>query len=203
LTALYAPEEHPDNFVVRNSYIGNTVNMLGRPGISLDVNEVNYYTEDAYDDGAFAGLDDPDYYGAHYYAVPLLEDADTRLYGNALYLVGERDLSGKPWDITAGKCAIGASEVTSTELDEGVVFETAITTPKAGTTVKLVVANGRLLCVNEGRETARIELYNLMGNKIATGNNQLSLNGIISGVYVAKVQVGNSIYTQKLIVNEK
>jgi predicted outer membrane repeat protein len=203
LTALYTPEEHPDNFVLRNSYIGNTINMIGRPGISLEDNAVNYYTEDAYDDGAFAGLDDPDYYATYYYAIPLFEDAETRTYGNAEYLVGTKDLSGKSWVIADGKCSIGASEVTSQELDDDVVFETAISNPKAESSVKLVAVNGRLICVNEGREIARIELYNLMGNKISQGNNQLSLNGISSGVYIATVQMGTKVYKQKVIVNEK
>ncbi|MDR2844320.1 MAG: hypothetical protein LBV57_06705 [Candidatus Symbiothrix sp.] len=197
LSTLYDTSE-PDDFELKNSYAGRTLNFEGKDGANPELNNLDYYEEESYD--AAAGLDDPDYYAVNFYAIPLLEDAETRTYGNAQYLVGSKDLSGKPRTIVAGKCAIGACEVTSTELDEGVVFETGISSPKLEqASAKLTIVNGMLLCV--GEKPARIELYDLVGSKIADGKSYLSVNKITTGVYIAKVQIGTSAFTQKLIIN--
>ncbi|MDR0541471.1 MAG: T9SS type A sorting domain-containing protein [Dysgonamonadaceae bacterium] len=197
LSALYTPEEHPDVFEMKNCYAGNTINMLGRAGIDLENNLINYYLESAYDD-AITGFDDPDYYGIQFYTVPLLETSSARTYGDAQYLSGTRDLSGKPWVINEGVCAIGASEVTSAELDEGVEFETAISAPDITGKVILIAVNGRLHCIGAGK--ASIELYNLMGSKIVSGGNDLSIAGLNTGIYIAKIQIGQATYNQKLFV---
>jgi hypothetical protein len=199
LTALYGVDEQPDKFNVKNSFIGSTVNMIGKPGIDLEANKIDYYTQEVYDDGATAGLDDPDYYAANYFAIPLLADAESRTYGDPQYLIGTVDLSGKPRTIADGKCAIGASEVTSTELDEGVTFETGIPFLAAASTVKLAVIHGVLVSVSDSK-AAHIELYSLTGSRIAQGENYLSVRGISTGVYVAKVQTASGIYAQKVII---
>ncbi|GHT45918.1 hypothetical protein FACS189440_02840 [Bacteroidia bacterium] len=199
LTALYTVDEQPDKFNVKNSFIGSTINMTGKPGIDPEANKIDYYTPEAYDDGLIAGFDDADYYAANYYAVPLLENAEARTYGDPQYLIGTRDLSGKPRAIVDGKCAIGASEVTSAELDDDVVFETGIPSIAAASPVQLAVINGVLVSVSDSK-AAHIELYSLTGSKIAEGENYLSVRGIHAGVYVAKVQTGSGIYAQKVII---
>ncbi|KAA6301911.1 MAG: hypothetical protein EZS26_001914 [Candidatus Ordinivivax streblomastigis] len=202
LSALY-PIEEPDNFTLKNSFVGRSISILGKTGVDPEANKIDYYTSEEYDGGITAGFDDPDYYAANYYAIPLLEDAEARTYGNPQYLDDLNlytDLVGKPRTIVAGKCAIGACEVTSTELDNEVVFETGISSPQLEqASAKLSLVNGMLLCV--GEKTTRIELYNLMGSKIADGKSYLSVNNVTSGVYIAKIQIGTNVFTQKLIIN--
>ncbi|MDR2683095.1 MAG: T9SS type A sorting domain-containing protein, partial [Dysgonamonadaceae bacterium] len=199
ISALYLFDDYPaEVFEVKNSYIGHTLNISGKTGVDPALNNIDYYTEEEYDAEA-AGLDDPTYYAVQYYAIPLLEDAATRTFGNPEYLIGDKDLSGKTRTITDGKCAIGASEVTSAELDEGVDFETGITTPPAAAPVKVTISKGVILCLTN--EPADIELYNLTGSKIARGKNYLSTRGIPSGVYIAKVRAGSNEYKQKLILH--
>jgi predicted outer membrane repeat protein len=199
LTALYTPQEHADIFEMKNSFVGNSTNMTGRTGIDAESNNINYYAETAYDN-TIADFDDPDYYGVNFYTVPLTESSGARRYGDPQYLVGTKDLSGKTWVIADGKCTIGASEVTSAELDEGVDFETGISFPDMEASIRLVVVNGRLHVVGEMREVAHITLYNLMGNKIAAGNNSLQVSGLTPGVYVAIVKTGQNLHKQKLIL---
>ena len=198
-TSLYTVEEHPDRFDIKNCYIGHSINMAGRQGIDPSLNYVDYYEGTAYD-ADFVGFDDPDYYGNNYHAVPLLPESPARTYGDAALLAGERDLSGKPWVVAEGKCAVGAGEVTSQELDDEVDFETAIASPSASP-VKLTYANGRLLCVGQGRADASINLYNVMGRKIASGENNLTVPAVAPGIYIATIKVDNRIYNQKIRIN--
>ncbi|MDR1120703.1 MAG: T9SS type A sorting domain-containing protein [Dysgonamonadaceae bacterium] len=202
LSALYTVEDFPaENFEVKNSYVGHTVNMTGKAGIDPALNNIDYYTDEEYDEGVAAGLDDAIYYATNYHAVPLLEDAATRTFGNPEYLIGDRDLSGKPRTVADGKCAIGACEVTATELDDEVDFGTGIFSPSnTGAAVKLTVSNRMIVCLTN--EPADIELYDLTGHKIAAGRNYIAAQGISSGVYIAKFRTGNSEYKQKLILHD-
>ena len=198
LTALYTPTEQPDVFNMKNSYVGTTINIAGRTGIDAELNQMDYYTPEAYDDGVTVGLDDVDYYAQQYYAAPLFEDADSRTYGDAQYLVGTKDLVGKDRTIVDGACAVGACEVTATELDDDVVFDDGdvkIKLPQSGS--GLMLKDGIISYQGEG---ASIELYNLSGNQIAKGENSLSVSNLNTGVYVAKVQTGTTSFAQKLII---
>ena len=209
LAALAPPEEEGwnDVFEILNSYVGRAVNMLGRQGCDPDQNFIDYCFENEYIDAV--GFDYPDYYGPHFhwdentvasYGIPLLEDSPARTYGDPQYLVGTTDLSGKPWVIDDGKCAIGCSEVTSEELDEGGWSPSYIIGLEQDKPVRLVVVNGRLHCINPLPETAFITLYSLMGSKIAGGENSLSIPDTATGVYVATVKIGQNLYKQKLII---
>jgi len=199
LTALYSVAEQSDVFNMKNSYVGTSINMVGRNGIDADLNMIDYYPAESYDGGVIAGLDDADYYAIEFHAIPLFEDAETRTFGNSEYLVGTRDIMGKERTIEDGKCAIGACEVTSVELDEGVVFEddVAIASPKAALTSNLSLENGILFC---SEEAAVIELYDLSGNIVLKGNGKLLVGNLISGVYIAKVKSATVTYSQKLII---
>jgi predicted outer membrane repeat protein len=202
LSAIYLAEDYPEEpFEVKNSYVGHTINMAGKAGIDPALNNIDYYTEEGYDDGAAAGLDDPVYYAANYYAIPLLEDAATRTFGNPEYLIGTRDLSGKPRTVTEDQCAIGACETTAAELDDEVIFETGISNPANTLPVpRLTIVNGVILAP-PNLQTA-IELYNLTGTRIAQGNNYISLRGISPGIHIAKFRAENRQYTQKIIIHE-
>jgi predicted outer membrane repeat protein len=200
LTTLYTPQDYTDVFELKNCYVGNVIGLTGHTGIDLETTQVNYYTESAYDD-TFAALDDPDYYGTNYYTLPLTPTSTARTYGDADFLVGAHDYSGKRWLIAEGKCAIGASEVTSQELDDEVDFGTTITTPTTTAPVKLVFANGRLLCIGEGKTNTHIELYSIAGNKVASGKSNLKLPALAPGVYIAAIQAGATVYKQKIIIN--
>jgi len=190
-----------DIFDIQNSYLGSTILLNGRPDVSLDINKIDYYPGLAYDGGVTAGLFLPDYYGPEYKVVPLEDDAETRTYGNPANLAGKVDLDGKPWTITDGKCAIGASDITSDEIDAGKQpWPTAMASISAGASVKLAQYNDMLVCLTDTQETVSMVLYNLTGNKILEGKNYISLRGISSGIYIAKVQIGTAVYAQKVII---
>ena len=110
-------------------------------------------------------------------------------------------MDGKPWTIADGKCAIGASDITSDEVDAGnQPWPTAMTSISAGSPVKLAQYNDMLVCLSDAQETVSMVLYNLTGNKILEGKNYISLRGISSGIYIAKVQIGAAKYAQKVII---
>lgn len=208
LSALAPPEEEGwnDIFEILNSYVGRSVNMVGKLGFDLELNLIDYCTGSDYVD--MAKFDYPEYYGPHLhwsettvasYGIPLKGDSPARTYGDPQYLEGTTDLSGKPWIIAGNKCAIGCSEITAEELDDGGWTSIKIAQDQDNT-IRIVVFNGRLHCINESPETAHIALYNLMGSKIAAGENSLSLSNVTTGVYVASVKIGQKQYSQKLII---
>ena len=203
-TPLDAEPGGDDMFDIQNCFIGRSVNLLiGRDNIPTDINKIDYYEGLDYDGGVTAGFVYPDYYGPdpEFYAVPLEEDAEARTYGNAKFLIGEDDLSGKPREIVDGKCAIGASDVTSDELDEHKTWgSSGIAAVATGSPIKLFQQNNMLVCLTNTQETTAMALYNLTGNKILEGKNYISLRRVGSGIYIAKVQIGAAIYTQKVVI---
>jgi predicted outer membrane repeat protein len=200
LGALYAPELYNDDFVMKNCYVGSSINMLGHAGISASDNMINYYTEALYDESV-AGFDDPDYYGQNYSVIPLLENSSARTYGDIHRLMGEKDLSGKQWTITDGACAIGSCDVTSQEVDDEIVFEEdRIVANKAAEGIKLAVTDGLIRCFNSKGNTAQISIYNMNGTRVAQGNNSFLLPKLPTGTYVVKVKVAETVYSQKMII---
>jgi predicted outer membrane repeat protein len=203
LGLYYDGDEGNDMFDIQNSYIGCSVNLLpGRNNIPTDpdINNIDYYTGLLYDGGATVGFSFPDYYGPDFHRIPLEDDAAARTFGNPEHLIGGRDLSGKPWTIAGGKCVIGACDVTSDEIDDEVTWQTGITALPSASPLRLAQYNNMLVCLTYTQEPVSMVLYNLTGSKMLEGQNYISLRGINSGIYIAKVQIGTAVYAQKVVI---
>lgn len=198
---------------MKNCYIawGKNVDNATYPS-----NEINYCLSEQEEEQApvltyvnAAGLVDKSdiyYYGANYYAIPLLDDAPARLFGDAAYLtqfgIESGDQFGKIRTISGGKSVTGAVEVTVDEFDGGHydVFPPIATSVESSEADALdyVVIQNNTISLSSDREAAFI-VYNLSGSAIKAGVSGMNIADLPSGVYIVKVKSDMEEFTQKIV----
>ena len=191
---------------MKNNYIGRNIgtDLTQHPGVGA-TNRINYQISQNFAeyDGVLSGFDDADYYAGDYYAIPLTETAETRTFGNPAYLTQygiTKDLSGKTRIIADGKCAIGANEITSKELDDEVDFETSVKNVKKDN-INLTIINGMLFCPSVASESIRfIEIYNLTGSRMVSGRRSARVDMLATGTYIVRLTTDSEVYAQKMII---
>lgn len=195
-----------DKLDIKNNYIGWYVGTdLSQHSGAGASNRFKYQVSDklAVYDGTLTGFDDADYYAGSYYAIPLTATAEARTFGNAAYLTQygiTKDLSGKTRVIVDSKCAIGASEITSGELDDEVNFETSVKNVKEDN-IRFSITNGILFCPSIASESIRsIEVYNLTGSRMVSGQRTARVDRLTTGTYIVRLTTGDKIYSQKMII---
>ncbi len=196
-----------DKIDFKNNYIGwysGGVDVSLHPGFGA-TNRMRYQTTQDFSayDGALTGFEDADYYAINYHAVPLSESADAHTFGNAIYLTQyniTKDLSGKTRTVADGKCAIGACEVTSKELDDEVIFSSVHTT-NFDENIHIAITNGILFCPEISSQSIRsIEVYSLSGNKVAWGQQVAHVDKLTAGTYIVRIIMDNKVHSQKMII---
>lgn len=219
--------EGEKELIIKNTFMGFSIDGLSSPGFLTNDkypgNNLNYCRpqlegegpEDVYENAA--GIDDdPEYYldpslGQYYYAVGLKDDAPARTFGNVEYLtefeISESDQFGKERVIKATACVAGATEATLEEIEDDKFSDYPVIGggPSGihdGTIhdseYKIFLADG-IVSVAGVTENVSLKLYNISGNILRSGFNQLSVSDLPRGIYIVKASVGGKSTAVKVV----
>jgi hypothetical protein len=192
------------NWLTNENYPGNDINYTSvtHPGDDWIVDYVNASGID----------DDPEYYLQQsdfpVYAIPLQDDAPARTFGNAEYLttfgIAATDQLGKERVVEGSACAVGASEATQAEIEDGTFedypyYPTGIVRFRPTQPGNAFAVSGDIVSLIQQRPDAALTLYGLTGSLLRRGNGQLSIAGLPGGVYIVRAQVAGQQWVQKIV----